>query len=106
MAKHWDDIVPADDTVNGDEEDGESGSFKGVNLFEGWIITGKTAQVTGRKKTKTYTWTARSPQDCLTDTTKFIDVLTTSLTEKYEAVVPDNVKEMSIFNIENAVNVD
>ena len=93
-------MVSADDAVNGD---GEGGSFKGIDLLEGWIITGETVQDTGTKKTKTYTWTARSPHDCLTDMTTFIDVLTTDLMEKYEAVVPDKVKQMAIFDIENAV---
>ncbi len=105
MAEHWDDVVPADKNVDGDNEGGEEGSFKGVDLLEGWIITDEVVEVTGTKKTKTYTWTARSPQDCLTDMTKFIDVLTTDLLEKYKAVVPDKVKEMSIFDIENAVKM-
>ncbi len=105
MAEHWDDVVPADENVDGDDEGGEEGSFKGVDLLEGWIITDEVVEVTGTKKTKTYTWTARSPQDCLTDMTKFIDVLTTDLLEKYKAVVPDKVKEMSIFDIENAVKM-
>ena len=35
--------------------------------------------------------------------TTFIDVLTTNLMEKYEAVVPDKVKQMAIFDTKNAV---
>lgn len=115
LSEHWNDVKGEegndDEDGNGDEDDEaeeeEIGKFKGVPLLPGWIITEElTAGSVGlsNKKKETFVWTARTPNDCLSDLKIFLEMLIEHLQLKYNEAVPDTVVEMGIFDLEEAIS--
>ena len=102
-----------DEDGNGDEydeaEEEEIGKFKEVPLLQGWLITEELDDPAGsagssNKKKKTFVWTARTPNDCLSDLKIFLEMLIEHLQLKYNEAVPDKVVEMGIFDLEETIS--
>ena len=64
-----------------------AGSFRGEEIFEGWLATGETEQTesgttSSKRKKKTYAWSARSAEGCLEDLLTLVSALKTNIVER------------------------
>lgn len=117
LAKHWLELTDGkgiNQNVGDNEDDNEEdsdenavipGSFNGVDLLIGWLVTKETVieKMNNRKKKKTYEWTARVPKDCITDMITLISSLVSDLSERFDRIIPVEAKMMAtIFDLDSA----
>ncbi len=70
----------------------------------GWLVTDETSEIRNGKKHVTYTWDARTPQDCILDLVDFSQSLQVSLNARFARAVSDAVKHLyQIFDLEKVL---
>ena len=70
----------------------------------GWLVTDETSEIRNGKKHVTYTWDARTPQDCILDLVDFSQSLQVSLNARFARAVSEAVKHLyQIFDLEKAL---
>ena len=90
LSKYWDKIMDDEPT------------FQDKELFPGWMIvnTEQEHQYDSGKKKKTFTWEARTPEDCLNDILCFVKVLSERLSSKFNEAVREQVQPMAVLDLE------
>nr|XP_039253066.1 uncharacterized protein LOC120330255 [Styela clava] len=75
LTKHWNKLSSSDI---------EQCTFQNTPLLEGWMVTAENAT----KSRKTFTWTARSPEDCLIDLKLLCEETINITSKRYKKSVP------------------
>ena len=77
---------------------------QGVPLLTGWLVVGEDTEVRNGKRKTTYTWDARSPQECIDDLITLCQDLRAALQARFNRAVPAPVKKLfQVFDLEKAV---
>ena len=101
LAENWDTM-----TIYTEDDEEQHGTFRGVELLEGWIVSGEEVEQDLGKKKITYTWESRSPIECITDLECLAREVRHTLQKKYDVAVTKEVKSMAnIFDVEVATSI-
>jgi hypothetical protein len=106
MAKHWEELT---------EELVKDCTFQEIQVYHGWLVVGEEIEadeatsMVGRKKKqkkrkKTISWEARSPEDCLEDLVQLSQELQKTLATLYDNLNTNSLSQLeAIFDIEGLV---
>ena len=100
LAENWKDLTAETGKY-------DCGKFREHDLTPGWIIVEeKSIEESNEKIKKMYTWSSRSPDECLKDLQNIVLTLKESLEKKFAVAVSAEVKLLSkVFDFETAITL-